>query len=475
MKKIIKILGILVIMFSFNIKVLAEEEKDTTSTSEKVEDVVKEEKEEEKAEEKNDDDVKEVDLTLKNVKINGVSVISNDKQEYERIIKDNSVDTVKITYELSDKNAVVSDSKIEESIKEGLNEFKVTVSSKDGSKKNTYTFKITKQSLSTDSSLSKLVVNGVEIELKDDVLKYQSSVSYSVKKIEIEAIPTNEKATVIDFKNNKASFDFFENTKEIKIKVEAEDGEISTYQLTVTKRSETDVTLKSLTIKNQKLDFSSDVTDYEIKVLKNVEKLEIDAKATDSKSQVKITNPKLSIGENEVKIEVSNDGNKNTYTIKVIKLDEDDKTLANLKSLKIENYDIDFVADKYEYELKVDPDVNFLVIDAKSKIDDADVEITGNLDLANGSIIKIKVSYDEEIYNVYKINIIKDGTVVTKPKVSKKACVLVIVFDILSMIVMFILKLKEKGNKNKKEIEKSKREKKNNIINNLDDEIIDII
>ena len=44
--------------------------------------------------------------------------------------------------------------------------------------------------------------------------------------------------------------------------------------------------------------------------------------------------------------------------------------------------------DKYEYDLKIGDD-NYLVIKALPKIDTGKVEVTGNLDLVNGSIIKI--------------------------------------------------------------------------------------
>ena len=78
------------------------------------------------------------------------------------------------------------------------------------------------------------------------------------------------------------------------------------------------------------------LTAKEIKVLKNVSKLEIEATPNDSKATVKVTNPEnLEIGENSVKIEVTNDGNLKTYNVKVIKLDEEDTKLANLNSLKI--------------------------------------------------------------------------------------------------------------------------------------------
>ena len=468
MKKLEKILVFILLLFSFSINVYAEGETnnptegETTGEGESTE-------QGETGETTDPTDTLKAELT--NIKVNGTNVVCNDNKVCEYIIKDNSVKSVKVTYDVSDGTAD-PESGFTKEIEEGTTDFKVVVTSED--KKNTYTFKITKKIVSTDSSLKKLTVNGQEITLKEDTLKYQTSVSYTTKKVEIEAIPKDEKTKVIDFNNNKASFDFFESSKEFKIKVQAEDGSLTTYSVTVTKRSEADVTLKSLTIKNHKIDFSSEVTDYELKVLKNVSKLEIEAKATDSKANVKITNPTLQIGENTIKIEVSNDGNTNTYTIKVTKLNEDDKTLGNLKSLKIEGYELEFSPDKYEYNLYIEDD-NYLVINAIAKMEEAEVEITGNLDLVDGSIIKIKVTYDEDIYNVYRINISKEGTNIAKKRISKKAIALVILFDVLAMVVLGIVHIKEKigKQKNNQDQTKNNNTKKNNVLDNLDD--VDII
>lgn len=508
MKKILTFLIIIGMVFSFNINVIAEGETPGSDTEKENGETTGGENEggtttggeggssetggnENNQEDEQTDKLKS-DATLKNITIGGVNVVCTDFV-CKREINNNDTKTVKITYELTNSKATVDPkSGFEKELKEGENTFEVKVTSEDKSKTNAYKFIITKKVLSTDSTLKRLVVNGKEITLKEGEQKYSTTVSFTTKKVEIEAVPTNEKTKVIDFKNNKASFDFFENSKDFKIKVQSEAGDMITYTVTVSKRSEADVTLKSLTIKDHDIDFNSEVTDYELKVLKNVDKLDIKAQASDSKANVKITNPKLNVGANEVKIEVMNDGNTNTYIIKVIKLNEDDKTLANLKSLTIENYDIDFKPDKYEYDLKIENE-NYLSIKALAKMTEADVEITGNLDLENGSIIKIKVTYDGEFYNVYKINILKEDSVILKNKVSKKGVIAVIIFDILSIItlgiVQFIEKIKNnknsekmknnKNNKNEDDEEKEeielKKKKQNNIIDNLDDDIIDII
>lgn len=490
MKKIVKICLFLLVL-NFNINVYATKEltgenpvKEETKTEDNKETTEKENKDDEKLDEENKDEEsdkkdKSNDATLKEIYINEQKVVCND-YVCEQIIKDNSVTDVKITYKTNHEKAKVSLKEIESELKEGENKFEVVVTAEDETEQK-YTFKITKEVLSTDSTLKKLVVNGVEIKLQENTLKYQTSVSHATNKIEIEAISNNDKASIEDFKNNKISCDFYDDKKEIKIKVVAEAGEISTYVVTVTKREEEDATLKSLKISNASFEFESGVFDYEVTVLKSVEKLEIEAIPNDLDANIKIDNPTLEIGENTVKIEVENDGNKKTYTLKVTKLDEEDKNLANLESLTIEGYELEFKEDKYEYDLTIG-DVNFLVIDAIPKVSDSEVEITGNLDLIDGSIIKIKVNYDAETYNVYRINIIKEVIEEKENNLTKIIIIVLITLIIIAGIVILIIQIRNKKKKNnqekKEEIKKDtiKEAKNEDLISiSTDEEIEDII
>ncbi len=420
---------------------------------------------------------KSSDATLKDVVINSEKVVCTD-YVCEQIIENNDINKVVITYKTNDEKASVSEEKLEKDLNEGLNEFKVVVTAEDGTTKD-YTFKITKKVLSTDSSLKKITVNGTEVTLKTGVVKYNVDVSYASKKIEIAVEPNSSKAKVEGFTANKISYDFFDDKKEVKIKVISEAGDITTYVLNITKREEKDATLKNLTIKNAKINFESGVFDYEITVLKNIDKLEIETVTTDSDANVSIDGAdKLEFGENTVTITVENDENIKTYTIKVKRLESEDNTLANLKSLEIEKYSLDFQEDKYEYDLKIGDD-NYLVIKALPKIDTGKVEVTGNLDLVNGSIIKIKVYYDDETFNVYKINIIKEENVQKDNKINKIVIIIVIALILIAIIVLVIIQIKNKknnsskGNKSKKEDMKVKKETLISISD--DEEIEDII
>ena len=425
----------------------------------------------------NSDD-KSSDTTLKDVVINSEKVVCSD-YICEKIIENNDVNSVIITYKTNDENAVVSEEKLEKDLNEGLNEFKVVVTAEDGTTKD-YTFKITKKVLSTDSSLKKITVNGNEIALKSGVTKYNTDVSYATNKLDIVVETNSTSAKVEGFTNNKISYDFFDTTKEIKIKVISEAGDMTTYILEVNKREEKDATLKKLTIKNYKINFESGVFDYEISVLKNVDKLEIETTTTDSEAKVSIDgNDKLEFGENNVVITVENDGNIKNYNIKVIRLETDDASLANLKSLEIEKYSIDFKEDTYEYDLKIGDD-NYLVITALPKVETSTVDVMGNLDLIDGSIIKIKVNYDDELYNVYKINIIKDENIQKESNVNKIVVIIVIFLIVAAIIILLIVQLKNKNNKKKKitkieKDEKNKEVKKETLISISDDEEIEDI
>ena len=326
--------------------------------------------------------------------------------------------------------------------------------------------------------MKKITVNGTEVTLKSGVVKYNVDVSYATKKLEIEVETNSSKAKVEGLTANKISYDFFDEKKEVKIKVISEAGDITTYVLNITKREEKDATLKNLTIKNAKINFESGVFDYEITVLKSIDKLEIEAVATASDAKVDIEGAdKLEFGENTVVITVENDENIKTYTIKVKRLESDDNSLSNLKSLEIENYSLDFQEDKYEYDLKIGDD-NYLVIEALPKMETSKVEITGNLDLVNGSIIKIKVYYDDETFNTYKINIIKEENVQKDNKINKIIIIIVIALILIAIIVLVIIQIKnkkndsQKKNKNKKE---NKEVKKETLISISDEEEIEDI
>ena len=444
MKKITKILLIILLILGFKVNVLAEPLPTEPTLGEKSN-----------------------DATLKSITINSQTGICDDKV-CKLEITDNDVTNVTITYNFSSDKASLIEGKNEVTLKNGENRFEVTVQAEDEQTTKEYTIIIVKNSKSTDSSLKKLIVNGETITLKGDTTRYNASVSFSAKSITVEAIPNSDKAKIENANNNKITYDFYEDKKEIRIKVISEAGDATTYIVTVTKRPEEDATLRDLKIENYDIDFSKDVMTYEVTVLKNVNQLDIKATPTDTDANVKINAPTtLEIGENTISIIVTNDGNVKTYTIKVTKLDQEDKSLANLKYLKVEGYDLDFKPDKYEYDLKIG-DINRLNIEYEPSNPDATATDSGNLNLENHSIIKIRVTYTSGLTNVYRINIIKDDLEAKNSSVSKIIIIVVIVLIIIAGIVIFIIQCR-----NKKNGKNNNKKSKKKTLDVIEDENLD--
>ena len=202
--------------------------------------------------------------------------------------------------------------------------------------------------------------------------------------------------------------------------------------------------LKSLSIEGQKLtpDFSKDVTSYTLNVDKDIEKLEINAEAEDTKASVQIAgNESLKQGENIVTVSVSaEDGTVKIYEIKVEK-GKENKTLG-LSTLKIENTNIEqnFKTDLYNYEIDIKEDISKLEIEAIANDENATVEILGNEGLQEGeNIITIIVSSKDGLEKVtyqIKVNkIIAPIQTVTAYNFDKN----IVIYGIIAAIVLVAL------------------------------------
>ena len=172
---------------------------------------------------------------------------------------------------------------------------------------------------SDNANLKSLTVGKYELSPKfsKDTTKYTLTVPNDVDKLDVKAETEDSKAKV-DIKGNDS---LKEKESTIAVSVSAEDGTIKIYEIKVTKEdAKTTLGLKSLKIKDTNIDklFKTDTYIYKIDI-PSVDKLEIEAIATDEKAKVEIEgNKELKDGENQIKIIVtSEDGQKKvTYQIK---------------------------------------------------------------------------------------------------------------------------------------------------------------
>ena len=183
-----------------------------------------------------------------------------------------------------------------------------------------------------------------------------------------------------------------------------------------TSSKSSDATLKSVTVDGKNYSLGTTMT-----VNADVSSVEIKATPKSSKAKVSGTGRKdLVTGTNRFNLTVTaENGATKNYTVKITKLAEQNDTPNvveenppeenNEQELKLNSLVIDgvtlepeFKSDVFEYSVSVQ-DLEKLIINATPSIEDANVEITGNEDLAQGeNVVLIKLTKDDKTVE-YKI------------------------------------------------------------------------
>lgn len=177
--------------------------------------------------------------------------------------------------------------------------------------------------------------------------------------------------------------------------------------------------IKSLTIKgNDDSDvvlspvFNPGVYDYEATVASNVKTVSITPILEDAKANAVISNnanEELKAGEdNKITITVTaEDGAKKAYNINIKR--EALTSDATLKSLEIEESEkFKFDKEKFTYNVKIDKNIKSLTIIYELSDENSTINIEGNSELKNGSIVKLIVTAQDGTKKVYTLNIIKE-------------------------------------------------------------------
>jgi hypothetical protein len=309
----------------------------------------------------------------------------------------------------------------------------IIVTAEDGSK-TTYTITVNKESSpdptpdpvpnkSSDATLKSLDVSGYSLSpsFDKDKTTYSMKVNSNINGLNVSAIPTDSNANVEITGNSN----WHDGENSISIKVTAEDGTTKTYLVNVNKAAASsniasafknkDNSLKELTITNGDIDpkFDANVTDYSITIPADVEKLDITAIPTSSKSTIEISgNEDFQVGQvKSVLITVTaEDGSKRIYTVNVTK--SSIKSNNKLNDIIITNGGLEpeFDPNNFDYNVNIDDDISQLDITALAANDNAKVEIIGNNNLDKGSNNKVLVKVTDEngFTQYYKLSIKRD-------------------------------------------------------------------
>lgn len=188
----------------------------------------------------------------------------------------------------------------------------------------------------------------------------------------------------------------------------------TTTTTTTTNISDMKLYLKTLSIEGQKIDFSKFKTNYELKVLYDVDTLKLTAEPATKGTTVELPEDlSLQVGENNFEIKLTDGTVTSTYTIRVTRLKEGEEIKevskdATLKVLTLSGYNINFSPTKTVYELKVKYNVKQIAVTATPNDENAKYVITGNTDIKNGSVIKVDVQAEDGTLISYKINITQE-------------------------------------------------------------------
>ena len=168
--------------------------------------------------------------------------------------------------------------------------------------------------------------------------------------------------------------------------------------------------------------FSSSINEYSLNVDGSISRVIINATLEDSNASLVISDnvkSELVAGENNkitITVLAEDRETKNTYTINVLR--DALETDATLKSLKIKEYpSFKFSADKFSYNVEVDSSVKKLTFDYTLASDKSSVEISGNDELKDGSVVKLTVTSEDGSKREYKFTVIKTKKTSTTEKV----------------------------------------------------------
>ena len=308
----------------------------------------------------------------------------------------------------------------------------------------TYTIKITrtKSSGTGGATVSKSSVNTLNnITLSNGTLSPKFNSNTNVYNVEVEnnVDVLTVGATLTD---NKSSFvnsygprnvHLNEGENNVYLKVKSEAGSVRVYRLIITRKKANNVEpeptptptpdptpeptpevskalLSSLKLSEGKIDFESNVFDYNVTVGYDVTNVVATVELENDTDTVDIKGGEsLEVGANELTITVtSSDGSvSNVYTIYIIKKEEDTDISGNslLKSLVINGHAINFDPNVNEYNITIKKNETDVGIECVPDDSNASVTIEGNANLTTGSQIKIRVTAENGNYTDYLINV----------------------------------------------------------------------
>ena len=326
-----------------------------------------------------------------------------------------------VNYKLKDKNATVQMDTIDLSLNKTFN---IVVTSEDKSSVTTYVIHIS-YILSDDSRLKSLYVDNYK--LSPDFNSYENSYTVDVFEdetfVNINGVVNDENASII---RGTGKLDLEEEKIINDVVVQAEDGTINIYQLTINK-----VRTKEKYLKNMKVldltntcdnscklipSFKENIFEYSETVLNSVEKVKLNLEKISKNQNINVyfndildnsLTYNLNVGTNVFRIEVSNTENeKQEYTLSVRRDRNENNYLKLLKLTNPEHEFTDFEKEKYEYYYDIPNDMDEVSVLAEAENENANIEVKNNKNLSAGNNdVKVIVTAENGATREYIIHV----------------------------------------------------------------------
>ena len=167
--------------------------------------------------------------TLKSIKINGEEVKINDNKEITFTTK---LDKIKIEVNANSDRVKSITGTGEKNIVYGANELEIIVTAENGDIR---TYKLVVNRLS-DNRLSKLTINGKDIDLKDNIYSYDFEVDSDIDKVKIDAKLQDKKNKFVDGYGPRTINNLESNKTKVVLKTKGQDGNDVTYIINIIKK-----------------------------------------------------------------------------------------------------------------------------------------------------------------------------------------------------------------------------------------------
>ena len=378
---------------------------------------------------------------LANIKLNNqeLEYFNENVNEYD-IEVEKDVEKITISAEKKDNTSAIGGDIGIKPLAYGINTFSINVISESGDV-NTYTLNITRiDERSTINTLKSLKISDIDFIFSPNITEYDLDVNNKIDKVTITSTLTDIKSLYVkDFGNREEKLN--EGSNKILVKVLSESGDERVYTFNITRALSGNNTLKSLMVNDDKITLKDDVFIYNHIVETEVDEVVIKALPSDNKATVNIKdNYELEVGDNEINIDIiAPDGSRASYILNINrkKILSDN---SNLSNIKIIGYKINFDSEKTLYNLKIKDEIDKLDIYTVPEDTYATVEVEGNENLVDGSIIKINVKAENGTYKRYFINVEKNRGNALLPII----ITIIILLGLLALCIMTLIKRKKK-------------------------------